>query len=128
MASSTWGKAGRVAVWVLVVLEVLLMGLAGLAKFTSAAWPSMFEGWGYPRPFAYLIGALECVGALALLVPRLTTYAAAGLMVIMLGALWTVTTTTFETGLGPGMPLLHLALLGILAWARRRERWSKVTA
>ena len=76
--------------WV-VVLVAALMALAGLAKFTGPeVWTGMFEDWGYPAWFSFVIGGAEFVGALLLILPRFATYAATGLTIIMVGALATV--------------------------------------
>jgi len=124
MGASTWrGRVLRGAVWVLTVFETLTMGGAGTAKFRSGAWVRMFEGWGYPTTFTYVIGAAEVLGALLLLVPRATSWAASGLIVIMLGALATLTTTDFATGLGVKTPLAHVLFLVILLRARWPDRW-----
>lgn len=121
-----WGRrlAGA-GLWTLIILEVLGMGLAGLSKFQGSGWPAMFEGWGYPRGFAFFIGGAEFVCALLLLVPRITSYAAAALIVVMIGAIYTVLTN--QSQLGPGIPTIHIAVLAFLFWIRwpRRWRWSK---
>lgn len=107
--------------WLLTVLEVLGMGLVGVAKFTGTTWVTMFEGWGYPTWFTYVIGAGEAGGAVLLLVPRLASYAALMLMVIMLGALYTVLTK--DNQLGAAGPFVHLGVLSVIAWARWSRRW-----
>jgi len=105
---------------VLIVLEALALGGAGAAKFAGDTWVRMFQGWGYPAVFTHVVGAVEISGAALLLVPRATAYAAAGLILVMLGAVATLTTTSFETGLGVQAPLVHLAGLSVLL----RTRWS----
>ena len=80
---------GRViAAWVLIVALAVLFMLAAVGKLTGAATP-MFEGWGYPAWFALLIGVAELAGAIGLLIPRTTRWAAVGLGLIMLGAVFT---------------------------------------
>ena len=113
---------GAVMLWALIVLEVLGMVLAGLAKFQGDQWQDMFVGWGYPAGFAFVIGAAEALGPLLLLVPRFASYVASVLIVIMLGAIWTVASPTNETGLGPGLPAIHIAVLSIILYARRGQR------
>ena len=103
--SSTERVKGRKAVaaglWVLIVLELLGMGVAGVSKFQGDGWQRMFEGWGYAAWFALVIGAAEMSAALMLTARKLASYAAMLLIVIMLGAIWTVLTN--ETRLGPGI-------------------------
>jgi putative oxidoreductase len=122
-ASTRMGRVLRGALWVLTVFETLTIGGAGTAKFRSDVWVHMFEGWGYPTTFTYVVGTAEIVGALLLLVPRATSWAASGLIVIMLGALGTLTTTDFATGLGVKAPLAHLLFLAVLLRGRWPGRW-----
>lgn len=121
-AKSSTGRRVLIAgLWMLTILEVLGMGLVGVAKFTGTTWVTMFEGWGYPSWFTYVIGAGEAVGAALLLVPRLASYAALMLMVIMLGALYTVLTK--DNQLGVAGPLVHMGVLSVIAWGRWSRRW-----
>ena len=109
-----------VLTWIISLWETLTLGLAGFAKLGASAdlWTDWFASWGYAPWFSTLIGVLELAGALALLAPKLTTYAASGLGVIMLGALYTVLTN--DTTLGPVTPIVHLVLLASLI----KLRWS----
>lgn len=113
-------RSAVVGLWILIVFE-LQIGLAGMGKFRGDAWIQWFEGWGYDRWFARAIGAAEIGGAVLLLVRPLASYAAALLVVIMLGAIWTV--MTHESQLGPGAPTLHTAVLGVILVARWKSRW-----
>ena len=109
-----------VLVWLITVWETLTLGLAGFAKLGGSAeiWTEWFASWGYAAWFATLIGVLELAGALALLAPKLTAYAASGLVVIMLGALYTVLTN--DTTLGSTTIIIHLVLMSLLT----RVRWG----
>ena len=123
--SSTERVKGRKAVaaglWVLIVLELLGMGVAGLSKFQGDTWQRMFEGWGYAAWFALVIGAGEMSGALMLTARKFASYAAVLLIVIMLGAIWTVLTN--ESQLGPGIPTIHIAILSTILVGRWKSRW-----
>lgn len=122
-ASTRMGRVLKGAVWVLAVFETLTIGGAGTAKFRSDTWVHMFVGWGYPATFTYVVGTTEIVGALLLLVPRATSWAASGLILIMFGALGTLMTTDFATGLGVKAPLAHLLFLTVLLRSRWPARW-----
>ncbi len=114
---------GAAMLWILTILELLGIGVAGLSKFQGEVWQNMFVGWGYTAWFALVIGGAEMLGGLLLVVPRFASYAASMLIVIMLGAIWTVVSPTNETGLGPGIPTIHIAVLSIILYARRGRRW-----
>ena len=120
--AAVWAGVGWVAFGLVLVLEVLSMGKAGLSKFQDAAgWQYWFEQFGYPRPLAFVIGVVEMFGAALLLVPRLASYAALGLAVVMVGALQAVLTT--DTDLGWFDPVLHLVMLGVIGGVRWPRRW-----
>lgn len=113
---------GLVLFWVVLGLEVLSMGKAGLSKFQNLeGWLFWFETFGYPPRMSLLVGGIELVGAGLLLVPGLAAYVAAVLMLVMLGALEAVLTT--ETDLGWFDPTLHLVFLSIILLVRRGDRW-----
>lgn len=117
---------GRAGLGLLITLEFLGMGLAGVAKFQGDTWQMMFTNWGYPVWFSFVIGGLEVAGAILVLVPRLTSYAALMLIAIMLGALGTELFILRQVG--PVMPVVHLVILSILLRARWKSRWRPGTA
>ncbi|MEE9207338.1 MAG: DoxX family protein [Gemmatimonadota bacterium] len=115
-------KVLGLAIWIPTVFETLAMVGIGLAKFTNwAQWSGWFEGWGYGAWFAAVIGIAEILGGLALLVPRLAAYAASGLLIVMLGALYTTTTKPNE--LGWTGAAIHIALLAVILASRWPLRW-----
>ena len=77
---------GTVALWIVNVLAAAAFVAIGLAKFGIPEWAINFERWGYPDGFYMVIGALEIAGGVLLLVPRLSSYAAALLGAILIGA------------------------------------------
>jgi len=112
-------KARNIASWVLQVILGLQMLMAGQAKFTRPeSWSDMFERWGYPANFFYLIGGLEVILAIALFIPRLVTYASLSLVVIMLAA----TITLVINGEGFLSPLIIALLHVLLAVLRSPKR------
>ena len=75
------------SVWVLRFLLAALFAIQGIVKLTgSPAWISRFRGWGYPDHFYLAVGLAELLGAIVLLIPRVSKFAAALLMVVMVGA------------------------------------------
>jgi uncharacterized membrane protein YphA (DoxX/SURF4 family) len=115
----------RVLLGGLLLVELLLMGLAGITKFTNPeVWAANFTSLGYPNALAPLIGALEVLGVVLLLVPRLTSYAALALGIIMLAALQAV--LTHPNDLGATAPVIHLVLLVAIARMRWGRRWRRL--
>ena len=85
--------AGKVMLWLITIFIGLGLVFVGQAKFTRPEfWGVWFPRWGYADWFMWVIGAGEVLGGLLLFVPRTAAYGAAILIVIMLGALYTVTT------------------------------------
>lgn len=77
--------------WVVAVMLALIFIPMGLIKLTGTEGTrEMFQQWGYQPWFMYLIGAMEVAAGIAVLVPRVATYAAGFLGVEMLGALVTL--------------------------------------
>lgn len=114
-------KARNIISWVLQVLLGLQMLMAGQAKFTRPdSWSAQFERYGYPDHFFYVIGGLEVILAIALFIPKLTTYASLALVLIMLGA----TITLVINGEDFLPPLIVAILQALLAWLRSDKRMN----
>jgi putative oxidoreductase len=85
-------KGKTIALWVVSCLVSALFLFAGGAKLlTPAQTRAAFATFGYPAWFATFIGVCELLGGLGLLIPRLAALAAACLSIIMVGAVYTVT-------------------------------------
>jgi uncharacterized membrane protein YphA (DoxX/SURF4 family) len=83
-------KMKNIALWVLQALLALLFLLMGSQKLMGEAETAAnFARWGYPGFMLYLIGFLEVAGGIGLLVPKLSGLAAAGLVGLMIGAIFT---------------------------------------
>ena len=109
--------AGTIGLWVLQVLLGALFVVLGAGKFADPTWQRNFARWGYPDGFYMVVGVLEALGGLMLFVPRLTSYAAAMLGIIMLGASLTHLVHGEMRRVAP--PLVYLAVLAIVGIARR---------
>jgi uncharacterized membrane protein YphA (DoxX/SURF4 family) len=106
--------------WLLQILLALVMiGPGGITKFTSSSWACRFREWGYPEGFHLVVGALELAGGIALLIPRTASYSALMLMVVMTGA---AATQIFRGGRNGAVELVFVALLGVIAAVRWRDR------
>ena len=116
-ASRPLSKGLNITCWVLQALAALAFLAAGGSKFAGA--PAMVETFaklGAGQWFRYLTGALEVIGAVALLVPRATFYGAVLLAAVMVGAV--VTHLAFLGG-SPIPALVLLVIVGTVAWFRR---------
>jgi putative oxidoreductase len=123
----------------------LLLWLAALSSamvFLRSGWTKLdgamigqFEEWGYTPSFAVAIGFLELAGAVGLLIPRLSGWAALGLSVIMFGAIGTLAMEAeYLAALLPAamLVLLTLVLFGRGLGLRGRRaayapRWTATT-
>jgi DoxX-like protein len=112
--------------WIVQVLLALLYLFTGGLKVT-APMEEMAKQMPVPLPFWFVrfIGAAEILGALGLVLPSLlriwpglTPLAAAGLVIIMIGA--TVVTVMFGTIGSALMPLLVGLLAAFVAYGRWR--------
>ena len=87
------------AIWFLQFLLAALFAIQGIMKLTrSPAWISRFNAWGYPDHFYLVVGLAELLGAIVLLIPRLTKFGALMLIVVMGGAAGTHLTHRRTTG------------------------------
>ena len=124
--------AKTIATWVLTVPVFGLFAAAGATKFGEEATRNFQDRMGYSDEFRIFIGLVELAGAVGVLVPGLAAWAAAGLVVIMAGAVY--------THVQIGEPITFPAVTGIvcaaLAWLRfgraaglaARERTASVSS
>ena len=109
----------RVVGWLLQLLMAAAFVSIGLGKFGDPSWERAFARWGYPAGSHLVVGALECLGGVLMLVPRLTSYAALFVAMIMVGAI----ATHAHAGQPWTRPVPHLCVLLLLAAVRWRDRW-----
>ena len=113
-------KARTVFLWIAIALGVLVYASAGTAKLLGADMEvQTFARFGMSLTFMRFIGVCELAGAIGLLIPRLTTWAGLGLMIVMGGAI--VSHLRFD-GVPPAVPAAVLmALMGYAGWQRRHS-------
>jgi uncharacterized membrane protein YphA (DoxX/SURF4 family) len=100
-------------------LASLAFIIIGFAKFGDPSWARSFARWGYPPGFYIVIGAAEMLGGVCLLVPRIASYAAVLLGIIMIGASATHFVHDEMARVTP--PLMYLALVTVVGLARWRS-------
>jgi putative oxidoreductase len=111
-------KPWHVTLWVLQVLGAAMFLFAGFLKLSgSPDMVGLFQAIGVGQWFRYLTGALEMLGAVALLIPRLRALGALGLVGVMIGAL----ITDLFVAIPPAPALINLVIVAIVAWGRRGE-------
>lgn len=117
MNSSTTKKV----TWVLTVLVAPPIFYAGLLEALQVQFMTeSFARWGYPRVLMILVGFIQLIGAVLLLIPAMTTFAAGALAMIMIGA--TVTLLSVGEAAWAAIPLIFLGVLLYVGWERSRTR------
>ena len=107
-------KGLRAALWVLQLAMAVAMVGPGVQKFTGPTWERMFRAWGYPEGFYLVIGAIEVVGGILLLVPKVASAAAVVLMTVMIGA----AVTQMRSGRDGIGEIVFCAALAVIAYGR----------
>lgn len=108
-----------VAVWTLSGLLAALYLFAGVTKLAGMQMHvQQFTHWNYPMWFMYAVGAWETLGAILLLVPRTSFYAAILLAINMAGAVYTTAIRVGEARTSI-VPAILFVLLVVVACARR---------
>ena len=86
----------------------------------------MFRAWGYPDGFYLVIGAVEVVAGIGLLIPRVASYCAMVLAIVMVGASATHVVHGDRNGVGELVFAALLALIAVIRW-RHRLRFGRST-
>ena len=110
-------KGQKIVMWVITILLTALFLFAGLSKLLTPA--KMLAQWIYAPWFLTFIGICETLGAIGLLMRRLAALAAAGLSVIMVGAVYTLIRVHQLKQLPT--PILVFILLMVIISLRRKE-------
>ena|SRR5438128_1970336 len=117
-ADST-GKIMNVGLWILQIVAAGMFLMAGFGKLSGdPQMVGMFDAIGFGQWFRYLTASFEVLGAILLLVPRLSGLGALWLVGVMLGA---VATHIFIIGGNPLPAIILLIVVGIIAWGRRQR-------
>jgi uncharacterized membrane protein YphA (DoxX/SURF4 family) len=114
-------KARLAASWLASLYFARLYAQAGWQKFeTNSFWTGLFVVWGYPPSFRILVGIVEVGAGVAIVVPWVSTYAAATLIVVMGGA-WVHLAMDARWG-DVGTVTAYLTGLAWIAWEWRSWR------
>ena len=102
------------------IILAFFFACVGLAKLVApAAAQQTFAHWGHPDWFPLFVGALELTGAVLLLHRRTTTFAAAILAGVMLGAV--ATHLRSQEVLGALLPASLLVPIACVGYCRRLD-------
>lgn len=114
--------AAHRALWVLQILLGLFFVLASaLPKFWGdPVAVAIFDGIGLGQWLRHVVGFLELAGGIGLCIPRLAAPAAAGLVLLMIGAAVTQA-FVLHGGVLVVTPLVLGALAAVIAVTRRNE-------
>ena len=119
LGSDSTGTIMNLGLWVLQIAAAAMFFGAGFGKLSSdPQMVEMFDAIGIGQWFRYLTGSFEVLGAILLLIPRLSGLGGLWLVGVMLGA---VATHLFILGGSPLMAIILLIVAGIIAWGRRQR-------
>lgn len=106
--------------WTLQVILTFVIGGGGILKLIGdPAMIEMFDDVGIGQWFRYLVGLLELTAAIGLLIPRLRVTAAAGLVLLLVGA---TITNVAVLEVSPFSALVWAVLAAAVVYLRRDER------
>lgn len=100
-----------------IILALVFLGSGAMKLLASDQTIPMFEDWGYPGWFNWVIGVLEVTAGAFVLWPRTAFFAAAALVGNMTGAFITHLVHS-EWSIAP-LPLALGVLAVYVAWGRR---------
>lgn len=119
-------RGKNLGLWILQGLLAALFLYSGVVKFVLPP-DVLTQGNSLSAGFIRFIGVMEILGAFGLVLPgafgiarRLTPLAAAGLLIIMIGA--TIITATGPQAASSALPAVTGILVAVVLWGRRAAR------
>ena len=117
-------KKLQIISWTCRMLLFMGFALASLGKITrDPSVIDMFQNWGYPSHFYFIIGIIEISLAILILIPKTVKFAVFGLYIIMIGAVIThlLNDPPIEI-LRPGIFLILLSVVFMIHNYKRDEQ------
>lgn len=104
-----------------ILISVAIMSMmfiySSMSIFLMPGWSDQFAVWGYSQLFLYFVGSVELIVAVAVFAKPTRVYGLAGLIVIMVGALYTHLTNDQPDEIYAALFMLFLAISSlILIW------------
>ncbi len=93
-----------------VVIMSMMFIYSSMTIFLMPGWSDQFAVWGYSSTFLYFIGTIELVIAIAVFAKPSRVYGLLGLIVIMIGALYTHLTNDQPDEIYAAIFMLFLAI------------------
>ena len=122
--SGSTGRIANVGLWILQIAAAGMFLMAGFSKLSgNPQMVEMFDAVGLGQWFRYVTGSVEVLGAVLLLIPRLSGVGALLLVGTMLGA---VATHLFVIGGSPVPAIIFLTVTGLIAWGRRQRTMNLI--
>jgi putative oxidoreductase len=119
LGSDSTGRIINVGLWILQIGAAGMFLMVGFFKLSGdPRMVGLFDAIGFGQWFRYVTGSLEVLGAVLLLIPRLSGLAALLLVGTMLGA---VATHLFVVGGSPLPAIILLIVTGVITWGRRKR-------
>jgi putative oxidoreductase len=119
LVSGSTEKIINVGLWILQIGAAGMFLMVGFFKLSGdPRMVELFDAIGLGQWFRYVTGSLEVLGAILLLIPRLSGLGALLLVGVMLGA---VATHLFVVGGSPLPAIILLIVTGVVAWGRRKR-------
>src|SRR5229473_7951822 len=119
LGSGSTEKIVKVGLWILQIGAAGMFLMVGFLKLSGdPQLVGLFDAIGLGQWFRYVTGSVEVLGALLLLIPRLSGLGALLLVGTMLGA---VATHLFIVGGSPLPAIILLIVTGAIAWGRRQR-------
>ena len=119
LESGSTGKIMNIGLWILQIGAAGMFLMVGFFKLTGdPQMVGLFDAIGLGQWFRYVTGSLEVLGAVLLLIPRVSGLGALLLVGVMLGA---VPTHLFVVGGSPLPAIILLIVTGVIAWGRRKR-------
>jgi putative oxidoreductase len=119
LASGSTEKRVNVGLWILQIGAAGMFLMVGFFKLSGdPQMVGLFDAIGLGQWFRYVTGSVEVLGAVLLLIPRLSGLGAFMLVGAMLGA---VATHLFVVGGSPLPAIILLIVTGVVGWGRRER-------
>jgi putative oxidoreductase len=112
-------RPASIMAWIAQILLGIAIAGGGAAKLSAdPAMMDMFDDIGAGQWLRILVGVCEVAGGIGLLIPRVRALAALGLVILLLGAVFT---NVAILSTNPLLPLIFAIVALAIVWTRRHE-------